>query len=101
MGRIYDSTTIPKLYGATTRPATTGWFLPGKLEWDIVHANYAIVNNALSQTNAGKELGNTAYWSTEETGKDYVCIYRPGASSNYRSEVKKTSTAAVRGVFWL
>lgn len=99
--RIHSSTTIPKLYGATTRPATTGWFLPGKLEWDIVHANYAIVNNALSQTNAGKELGNTAYWSTEETGKDNVCIYRPGASSNYRSEVSKTSTAAVRGVFWL
>lgn len=99
--RIHSSTTIPELYGATTRPATTGWFLPGKLEWDIVHANYAIVNNALSQTNAGKELGNTAYWSTEETGKDNVCIYRPGASSNYRSEVSKTSTAAVRGVFWL
>ena len=101
VSRIHSSTTIPKLYGATTRPATTGWFLPGKLEWDIVHANYAIVNNALSQTNAGKELGNTAYWSTEETGKDDVCIYRPGASSNYRTEVKKTSTAAVRGVFWL
>ena len=89
-----------KLYGSSTKPATTGWFLPGKLEWDIIKYNYTVVNNSLYQASSSSELGASAYWCTEESGKDDAYVYRPGGAT-YRSEVKKTSSAAVRGVFWL
>ena len=100
--RIDSSTSLKmKLYGSSTKPATTGWFLPGKLEWDIIKYNYTVVNNSLYQASSSSELGASAYWSTEEGGTDYAYVYRPGVPSSYRTEVKKNTTAAVRGVFWL
>ena len=83
------------------KPGHTGWFLPGKLEWDAIQRNRIIVGNSLSQTNAGDVLGGTYYWSTEETGKSESYVYDPGLSSNYRKEVNKNTTYAVRAVFWL
>lgn len=97
---IDGSPSLPKLT-FEGKLGHTGWFLPGKLEWDAVQRNRIIVGNSLSQTNAGDALGGTYYWSTEETGKSEAYVYNPGLDSNYRKEVNKNTTYAVRGVFWL
>ena len=100
----YSVIPVSAIEGLTSAPGfsasngTTGWFLPGRLEWSVIGDNLGVINNSLSQKNAGSKLEST-YWSTEED-RDKVYTYTIGSSVS-RKEADKTSTGDTRAVLWL
>ena len=58
-------TDVPK--PAASGKGSTGWFLPGELEWEIIAEQVAIVNKSLEKS-GGTPLSGV-YWSTEESGE--------------------------------
>lgn len=53
---IAQQTGVPAFSGA----GSTGWFLPGKLEWNLVKENKGIIDSSLSRKNAGSVLDDAS-----------------------------------------
>lgn len=80
---------VPKLYGASSSPGTTGWFLPGDLEWSALLLNLPLVKASLDNGYSTALSGD--YWSTCEAQYGRTTVYRRTVTSNliYRTEVYK------------
>ena len=82
---------------------TTGWFLPGELEWHSINNQIAIVNKSL--TKAGSSRGAVTlsgyYWSTMEISATTVYKYQVISSGASKYSANKTDSYAARAVLYL
>ena len=73
-------TDVPTLYGASSTPGTTGWFLPGDLEWSALQWNLPIVKASLDNGYSAALSGE--YWSTCEAQYGRTTVYQYTVSGN-------------------
>ena len=73
-------TDVPKLYGASSNPGTTGWFLPGDLEWSGVLLNLHLVKASLN--NSASTALSGEYWSTCEAKYGRTTVYQYTVSNS-------------------
>ena len=80
---------------------TTGWFLPGKYEWEKTGFTLTAVNASLQKSGAPLLSGN--YWSTEELNTDNAYRYNVSSTSGVKSSVvaKDKDKAYTRAFLYL
>lgn len=98
---------VPKIssWAGGTAKSTTGWFLPGYLEWMYISMFQPVIKNALGASGASSLEGK--YWSTEEESTSTVFCYEVTGNSVTRlggdgKEIRKaTDNAKTRAVLYL
>lgn len=67
-------TDVPKLYGASSSRTTTGWFLPGDLEWSGIQWNLPLIKASLDNGYSTALSGE--YWSTCEAQYGRTTVFQ-------------------------
>ena len=97
---INGYTDVPKI---SDGKGTTGWFLPGELEWLSIKNNFVIVNKSL--TKAGSSRGAVTlsgyYWSMMEISATTVYKYQVVSTGVSRYSANKTDSYSTRAVLYL
>ena len=97
---INGYTDMPKI---SDGKGTTGWFLPGELEWLSIKNNLVIVNKSL--TKAGSSRGAVTlsgyYWSTMEISATTVYKYQVISTGASKYSANKTDSYSARAVLYL